>query len=256
MQGKYSLPPNTTFSLLKSTMAMHECCVCGDVTGVRHLLDAGHDPNDVSDDWNGCAPIHMAAQGKDDDAAAMITHMLLERGAYADSKCTKNRRTPLYYASQNGLLSTVKTLLHKNANPNARNDEFGETALTAACVAGNLAMVEALVVCGADVNLGDRAGQTPLIWAIYDQPKLDVMKRLIELGADVNKGGYGRPLNWALDVQSPQAVKMLLEAGADPRKDSSGFGRPSKQSPRNKEIRGLISSALRDIECAENGGTD
>jgi ankyrin repeat protein len=66
-------------------------------------------------------------------------------------------------ATINGHIETVKLLLDKGANVNARN-AVAETALTHASQKGNTEIVKLLLSKGADVNAKDDAGWTALMW--------------------------------------------------------------------------------------------
>ena len=67
----------------------------------------------------------------------------------------------LLQAAENGSLEQVKTLLSKNGDINAKN-ENSETVLMEAAKSGNLEAVKFLIDNGADVNAKDETGQTAL----------------------------------------------------------------------------------------------
>ena len=59
-------------------------------------------------------------------------------------------------------------------------------------------------------------GSTPLHWAAHDG-HLKLVKRLIELGADINASKanwWSRPIDWAADGGKYQVVQYLLKNGA------------------------------------------
>ena len=88
----------------------------------------------------------------------------------------------LYEAIEKGDTAQVQTLIDKGANPN-------------------------------DHNLGLRRG-SPLTWAT-EKSDLKMMKLLIDSGARVNEKDVGTsPLMF---VKTPQAAKLLLDRGANPR---------------------------------------
>ena len=88
----------------------------------------------------------------------------------------------------------------------------------------NLNMERLLLTYGADVNLGDENGVTPLmIAAWYDH--IDTMKLLIQHGAMQNVADQNgvTALMMAAGNGSLQAARLLVYCGADPRqKDSMG----------------------------------
>lgn len=105
-----------------------------------------------------------------------IAKFLLSRGAYVDGKSC--HPTPVHLAVLGGHDSTLKILLDHNADPNK------------------------------EVNLS-----TPLVAALH-APSLSCLKLLIQAGAKVN--GTGNPLALAARIGLTEAIKCLLEAGANP----------------------------------------
>ena len=86
----------------------------------------------------------------------------------------------------------------------------------AAARKGDAAAVKALLDKGVNVNSKTRYGATALSYAC-DKGHVDVVKLLIERGADVNAADtfYGEvPLGWALSHDHVQVVKLLLDKGA------------------------------------------
>jgi ankyrin repeat protein len=87
--------------------------------------------------------------------------------------------------------------------------------------AGRLDVVRALIDAGADVNATDERGWGPLAKAVYnpdlDRGFADVVEMLIQAGANVEAAiGYGiRPLMLAAGYGETAVVETLLKAGAD-----------------------------------------
>lgn len=74
----------------------------------------------------------------------------------------------------------------------------------------------AMIAAGANVNLGQPDGTTPLHWAVYRVDR-ELVLTLLKRGARVNaRNRYGSsPLSEAVRVANPELVGILLEAGAD-----------------------------------------
>lgn len=107
----------------------------------RLLIEAGADVNLASK--NGVTPLSLAVQGNDPESLAMV-ETLLARGANVD-----HRRC--YYVPDSNA---------RNRTPYTR--VVGATALGLAASIGNTAAVEALIAAGADADLPQCDGKTPL----------------------------------------------------------------------------------------------
>ena len=86
------------------------------------------------------------------------------------------------------------------------------------CESENLKKVKELVADGADVNIQDERGFTPLMWAsYYGQTK--IVKELIAHDADLNKqdevGGTALLLAVSAGPKNMETIKALIDAGAD-----------------------------------------
>ena len=127
--------------------------------------------------------------------------------------------TPLIYASYSGNIPLAKFSIENGANVNANQyDYFGykETALEVALKKENWEMLKYLVEHGADIEVNDNFGWSPLTSASLNG-KFEVVKYLVELGADVNaenNSGWS-PLISATYYGNLEIVKYLIKNGAD-----------------------------------------
>jgi ankyrin repeat protein len=122
----------------------------------------------------------------------------------------------LFYAALSGNPELVKTILSYHPDVNARGVN-GHTPIFAAGFVGNdnvpgarATIVSLLVKAGADVNLHDDDGNTPL----HDTYQPEVMEQLLALGADVNarnKAGE-TPIFHAPNAET---MSVLVKHGAD-----------------------------------------
>lgn len=110
----------------------------------------------------------------------------------------------------------VEVLVRGGADVNLRN-VTGETPLSAAARDGDVARVKILLDLGADIDPGDLAGRTPLAHALM-AGRTAVAVALLDAGADPNRPGIdGRtPLHNAALMPDGAAIPILLQARADP----------------------------------------
>jgi len=122
----------------------------GDVNSVRLLL--AHGANIEAKDYNGDTPLIEAAYLGHN----MVVRILLENGANIEA----NHGKALILASQNAQTPLVRFLLAHGADIEAGTG--GYTALMAAAERGNALTVKCLLEHGANANIKDDSGDTPL----------------------------------------------------------------------------------------------
>ncbi|HEV2762104.1 MAG TPA: ankyrin repeat domain-containing protein [Pyrinomonadaceae bacterium] len=140
----------------------------------------------------------------------------------AKPRTYEQSRTALMRASERGDLRTVRALLRKGADVNAK-DTFGGTALMSAAGRGHLPVVSALLAAGADPNAKGATAHygdfSVLVAALQPENKdwLRIVDALIVAGAEVNPSGtVGRfPLAHAVERRSALMLDALLRRGAD-----------------------------------------
>lgn len=139
------------------------------------------------------------------------------------------RENDLHEAVRRGDLDTVRKLVKAGPDLNKRKGEFGTTALHIAAVGVTLGpapytyriehvreIALVLIAHGADVNLRDNLGDTPLCKAATHN-NCEVAQILIEAGADIDTptASGRRPLHIAAHWGHTEIAKLLIEHGAD-----------------------------------------
>src|SRR5688572_25837243 len=198
----FSLVLSATIAIAAGTVPLVQAAKDRNVAAVRSLLKQRADVNAAEAD--GATALHWAAYHGDLD----VVNLLVAAGARVD-RANDLSITPLALASENGHAAIVERLLARGANPNTASDS-GVTPLMRAARTGNLAIVRALLPRKANVNAAEtERQQTALMWAAA-QRHPDIVKVLLENGADVGARTGVRQLRVMLD-QGPPGVKTSRE---------------------------------------------
>lgn len=155
---------------------IQHCAYYGDVSAIRFLLSQGES---------------LAALGENFDLNGAAFHghwrlcqFLIEQGADVNFPLADTGETPLHAAickaQSQAHEPVVKVLLAAGANPNAKTNPAvetgcfmrdcrtkGETPLHRAAAFGTATMIQLLLDAGADRELTDMNGDTPLSWASW-----------------------------------------------------------------------------------------
>jgi ankyrin repeat protein len=219
----------------------------GDVAMIEVLLKAGADPKRTHPE--GETTVMAASRA----GSVPAVRLLLDRGVNVNATDSFQKETALMWASAEGHLEVVDTLLKAGANPNlqahvtsltgrknADHPTGGFTALMWAARNGYDDVVRRLVKGGADLNLKNGDNASAAMVAMYND-RFDVASVLWDLGADVNDGSLYTAVEmrdastdqFAFDgsrlrpdhpnkLTALDLVKILLERGADPNKTFVG----------------------------------
>lgn len=118
-------------------------------------------------------------------------------------------------ASSSERIDALQEILKYHPDINLANKN-GWTPLKKAADEGNIEAVTLLLSAGADANKADNEGYTPLLNAAFKN-NIEIMKALIAAYANVNHQSYHdkhTALMWAVCNDSPKAVTLLLDSGA------------------------------------------
>jgi ankyrin repeat protein len=150
---------------------------------------------------------------------------LIDEGGDVDAT-NKRGLSLLFWDVQHDRVRAFQVLLAAGAKPITGSDrEPIMSAVVKRDHAGKFITV--LFEAGISPNQGVENHPSPLEWAVgHDRfTGSDYSKRLIDHGADVNHqdGARQTPLHYAAMAMAPKAIRLLIEAGADPSiKDKRG----------------------------------
>jgi uncharacterized protein len=207
----------------------------GNAATVHALLEAGADPDAKEKNGEQTALMWAAAGGY-----SAVTEELVRYKADVNAR-SKSGSTALMFAAR-GDLASVRTLLDAGADPNLAIPDWKGTALIIASTMGQPAIVEALLNKGADIHYRDDNSFTALHAAVRDSDygedreqrarAVATVKVLLAHGADPNARLHqekpsvraldevefegATPLALAAEVNNLDAIKLMVDAGADP----------------------------------------
>ncbi len=141
---------------------------------------------------------------------------LLSQGVDVNA-VNRKQLAALYYAVRSGHVEAAKTLLAAGAGIAASSPG---TLLAMPARKGNVEMVDVLLANGADINYLGTSNAPALYASVYDGDaiNIDLIKKLIALGADVNAGNRhynDTPLMQAINNGRLDVAQLLIDAGAD-----------------------------------------
>jgi hypothetical protein len=173
--------------------------------------------NATTTSWD--TPVIRAAQAV--QRLPILRHLLAQPHVDVNARSTLGR-TALYFASRMNNHEAVQALLNAGANPEL-GDIFGMTPLKCAAENGHVIVCDLLLRVGkADVNAsGEHSAYTPLMLAAAGNHEM-VTILLLTYGVQVNASSpaRGSALVWACRRGHQGIVRTLVQAGADPRASS------------------------------------
>jgi ankyrin repeat protein len=144
------------------------------------LMRLGAEIDDTTDDGN-----HLVSY-----AAELGRYPFLRRILDADVSVDRPMmssvligHTPLMLAIRKGCMSCVQLLIERDASLEARTPQ-GQTPLGIAALSADGTLVRFLIDHEAEVNVQDAYGRTPLMFAVMRECKKDVVRMLLDAGAD------------------------------------------------------------------------
>jgi ankyrin repeat protein len=267
----------------------------GNVEAAKLLLDRGA-TIDAREGFGGQTALMWASARRHPE----MIELLISRGAAVDARSAVRDYqrhiqaegrpksldtggfTPLHYAARENCRACVKVLLAKGADIDLP-DPDGVSALHVAVMNANWDLAKDLIDAGADVDQWDIFGMAPLFTAVgsrsrtdggrasIDPPNeatgLDIVKLLLERGADPNMQLFFRPANVrgatntrgsttlirAANLNDMEVVKLLLENRAD-----ATINMADRQTPIHAVLAGRANEkdAIELIKVLHDAGTD
>ena len=149
-------------------------------------------------------------------AKASDIHMLVRQGA--DINCANEwGLTPLMLASQyNTHVMVLKAIIKDGADLCAVEPKYRSNALhLAASKCSNPKVIRTLVEAGADINVRNYLGETPLIIAVMQNANTRIFSQLIACGADIAVCDWQghNVMEYARREKRPYIITMLKKMG-------------------------------------------
>ena len=167
------------------------------------------------EDNHGRTPLHVAAYTANHEAMRLLVD------AGADPNALEHDRYDIVtIAAVADDLPTLRLALELGASPGNTTSPYDGTALIAAAHLGHVEVVETLIAAGAPLDHVNNLEWTALIESIVlgngGSRHIATLKALVMAGANVNLGdGYGRsPLQLAKRSNYREMVEILSAAGA------------------------------------------
>ncbi|XP_023313599.1 ankyrin-1-like isoform X2 [Trichogramma pretiosum] len=217
---------------------LHQICIKDDAFGLGELFFRtleempGHEVQIDAQDVNGNTPLHMAAT----NGYRNLVRLLLRQGANPNTvngrgttalhmiclrKDDDDRLLGIFFEECDAMQLRVPNAITK-VQIDAR-DKNGNTPLILAACHSTEEALRLLLLRGADPNLANKAGSTPLhaiCQTKYDSNSLQLFFRINRernqvIRVDARDESGWTPLQWALARQLPDVVEALLDNGAD-----------------------------------------
>lgn len=202
-----------TASELKAYSGLHAAAARGDVKEIERLIKDGADTE--ATDSRLRTPLHIAAYQKQYDAA----RALLRLGA-DPNKLEIDKYDIVTIASVANDVPMLRIALEGGGNPRAITSRYDGTALIAAAHEGHPEIVRMLIAAKAPLDHVNNLGWTALIESIVlgdgGRNHTDTLRALVEAGANVNLADRNgaTPLQLAKARGYANMVAILEKAGA------------------------------------------
>jgi ankyrin repeat protein len=180
---------------------------------IEILIQAGFDVHSILNS-SGDSALHFCRALEDIN----ILNIFVSAGADVSLKNNQGS-IPLHVASRStsgSVVNSVKRLIELGSDINSVSKD-GNTPLWHAAYCQNTELIEYLLLAGAQVDISDNSGRTPLKASLHRKGGLTSARILIEYGADINTSDNRglRPIHIATAQGDEELVRLLLAHGAD-----------------------------------------
>lgn len=198
---------------LRAYDGLHAAAARGDVADIERRIAAGENKEAV--DVRQRTPLHVAAYRKQHEAA----RALIRLGA-DPNRLEIDRYDIITIAAVANDVSMLRIALEGGGNPKAVTSRYDGTALIAAAHLGHAEVVRMLIAAKAPLDHVNNLKWTALIESIVlgdgGKNHTETLRALVEAGADVNipDGNGATPLKLAQSRSYREMVAILEKAGA------------------------------------------
>jgi ankyrin repeat protein len=198
---------------VRAYQSLHAAAASGNVAEIERLLAAGADRE--ARDGNGRTPLHVAVYRKQREAA----RRLLAKGANANA-LDRQRYDVVTIAAVADDVPTLRLVLEGGASAKNVTSPYDGTALIAAAHLGHVEVVQVLIKAGAPLDHVNNLTWTALMESIVlgdgGKRHTETLRALVQAGANVNipdRAGI-TPLAHARGRGYKEMVAILEQAGA------------------------------------------
>lgn len=194
---------------------LHDAAARGDLPAIKRLIASGANLNAV--DGHGRTPLMVAGYRRDVDGA----RLLIGAGANVDA-LDSQRYDLITIAAVANDVAMLRLAIGAGGNAAQVTSPYDGTALIAAAHLGHVEIVKALIAAKAPLDHVNNLNWTALIESIVlgdGGPRhVACLRALVEAGANVNipDGNGTTPLGLARSAGYDEMVRILQEAGARP----------------------------------------
>jgi ankyrin repeat protein len=211
-----------------------EAIVAGDALAVESFIRRSTDVNEARD--GGVKPLHVAAQ----TSFVRIAKLLLVAGADPRARIQKGGLTALHLATLHGDADMVAVLAGMGTTD---TDDEGKTALHYACELADLTLVKVLIATKSNPNARDKGGETPLHCVAGADPQREPAVRAPDSGAVLSPeqvAEWNQRLNNNTNQKPPDAEAIVWSDDDDDDDDEK------KESPKETAVETAVETTTVD----------